>query len=72
MIHQLHRGLLFRNLDVFHGLLFGFVTRDFHNGDGRDANRLNIYMMIFQLLCMATDCVDRIFLRRQSRDESIV
>ena len=42
MIHQLHGGLFFRNLDVFHELLFGFVARDFHDGDGRDACQIHI------------------------------
>ena len=42
MIHQLHGGLLFRNFDVFHKLLFGFVARDFHDGDGRNARQIHI------------------------------
>lgn len=42
MIHQLHCGLLFRNLDVFHKLLFGLVARDFHDGDGRNARQIHI------------------------------
>lgn len=42
MIHQLHSGLLFRNLDVFHKLLFGLVSRDFHDGDGRNACQIHI------------------------------
>lgn len=42
MIHQLHCGLLFRNLDVFHKLLFGLVARDFHDGDGRNACQIHI------------------------------
>ena len=42
MIHQLHRGLLFRNLDVFHELLFGLVARDFHDGDSRNTRQIHI------------------------------
>lgn len=42
MIHQLHGSLLFRNLDVFHKLLFGLVARDFHDGDGRNARQIHI------------------------------
>ena len=42
MIQQLHSGLLFGNLDVFHELLFGLVTRDFHNGDGRNARQVHV------------------------------
>lgn len=42
MIHQLHRSLLFRNLDVFHELLFGLMARDFHDGDGRNACQIHI------------------------------
>lgn len=42
MIHQLHCGLLFRNLDVFHDLLFGLVARDFHDGDGRNACQVHV------------------------------
>ena len=42
MIHQLHCGLLFGNLDVFHELLFSLVTRDFHDSNGRDACQIHI------------------------------
>ena len=49
MIHQLHCGLLFRNLDVFHKLLFGLVARDLHDGDGRDPRQIHVR-------CAATAC----------------
>ena len=42
MIHQLHGGLLFGDLDVLHELLFSLVTRDFHDGDGRNARQIHI------------------------------
>lgn len=42
MIHQLHCGLFFCNLDVFHKLLFGLVARDFHDGDGRNARQVHV------------------------------
>ncbi len=39
---RFHSSLLFRNLDVFHKLLFGLVSRNFHNGDGRDTRQIHI------------------------------
>jgi len=42
MAHQFRRVLLFADLDVFHKLFLGFVTRDFHNGDGRNTRQIHI------------------------------